>query len=161
MGTQRDPSHEQARREALEALKHPVDSAEFAAGMQHAVGNLQEAQQRQHLMEALGSLQRAQQSGMAAVMPAASGQYRFTEYCLLPEQTYVVTGTCVENPNPKDQHDRNKIMKGQSEPTFLISCRTGKQVEANLRRRAALYVFGGAGLAILCVALLLARFGWL
>jgi hypothetical protein len=53
------------------------------------------------------------------------------------------------------------IVKGQSEPTFLISYRTDKQVESNLRRRAALYVFGGAGLSIVCVALLLLKFGWL
>ena len=112
-------------------------------------------------MQTMETIRCAQQGGLAAMMPAASGQYRFTEYCLVPDQTYEVTGTCVENPNPKDEHDRNMIVKGQSEPTFLISYRTEKQVESNLRRRAALYVFGGAGLSLLCVVLLLLKYGWL
>ena len=161
MGAQDDPFHEQARREAMEALKHPVGSAGFAEGMQRVMGSLHEPAERQKLTHAMESLQRAQQGGLAAVMPAASGQFRFTEYCVLPDQTYEVTGTCVENPSPKDGHDRNMIIKGQSEPTFLISYRTEKQVKSKLRRQAALYVFGGAGLSILCVAILLLKYGWL
>jgi len=161
MGVQSDPLHEQARREAIEVLKQPVGSAEFAEGMQRVMGNLRAPGERQRLMHDMESLALAQQGGLAAVMPAASGQYRFTEYCVLPDQIYEVTGTCVENPKPKDEHDRNMIVKGQSEPTFLISHRTEKQVESNLRRRAALYVFGGAGLSILCVAILLLKYGWL
>jgi hypothetical protein len=161
MGPQSDPSHEQARREAMEAMKYPVGSAEFVEHMKGVMGNLREPEQRQQLVHAMESMARVQQGGLAAMMPAASGQYRLTEFCVVPDQTYEVTGTCVENPAPKDQHDRNKIVKGQSEPTFLISCRNEKQVESNLRRRAALYIFGGAGLSIVCVAILLYKFGLL
>ena len=84
-----------------------------------------------------------------------------TEYCILPDHWYDVTGTCTENPNPKDEHDRNLIVKGENEPTFLISWRNEKDLEKSLRRRAALYVFGGAALSIVCLAILLAKFGWL
>lgn len=92
---------------------------------------------------------------------SSSGRYRLTEYCILPEHWYDVTGTCVENPSPKDEHDRNMILKGQNEPTFLISWRAEKEIERALRNRAALYVFGGAALSLGCLAILLARFGWL
>jgi len=161
MGPQSDPFHEQARREAMEAMKYPVGSAEFVEHIQRVVGNLHDPQERQKLMHGMESLQRVQQGGLAAMMPAASGQYRLTEFCIVPDQTYEVTGTCVENPAPVDQHDRNKIVKGQSEPTFLISCRNEKQIESNLRRRAALYIFGGAGVSIVCVAILLFKYGLL
>jgi hypothetical protein len=161
MGTQSDPAHEEGRREMMEALNHPVGSAEFVEHMQRAVAAQHDPAQAQKFMHGLETMQRAQQGGLAATVSAASGRYRFTEYCLVPDQTYEVTGTCFENPVPKDEHDRNMIVKGQSEPTFLISYRTDKQVESNLRRRAALYVFGGAGLSIVCVALLLLKFGWL
>jgi len=91
----------------------------------------------------------------------SSGRYRLTEYCILPEHWYDVTGTCTENPHPQDEHDRNLIVKGENEPTFLISWKSEKELEGGLRRRAALYVFGGAAVAVLCLAMLLGRFGWL
>ena len=161
MGPQADPAREQGRREMMEAFNHPVGSAEFVEHLHRAMETQHDPGQMPKFIRSLESLQRVQQGGLAAMMPAASGRYRLTEFCLVPDQTYDVAGTCVENPEPKDQHDRNLIVKGQSEPTFLISYRTDKQVESNLRRRAALYVFGGAGLTIFCVALLLLKFGWL
>jgi hypothetical protein len=88
-------------------------------------------------------------------------RYRLTEYCILPDHWYDLTGTCVENPSPKDQHDRNLIQKGQNEPTFLISWRAEKQIESALRRKAALHIFGGAALSVTCVGVLLAKLGWL
>ncbi|HET7842077.1 MAG TPA: hypothetical protein VFM21_10750 [Terriglobia bacterium] len=91
----------------------------------------------------------------------SAGRFRFTEFCVLPEHWYDVTGTCTENPSPKDESDRNMIMKGQNEPTFLISWRNEKGVEGMLRRQAFKYVFGGAGLSVVCLAVLLAKFGWL
>jgi hypothetical protein len=87
--------------------------------------------------------------------------YRLTEYCILPEHWYDVTGTCTENPNPKDEQDRNLIAKGENEPTFVISWRSETGIEKKLRRQAALYILGGAALAIVCMAILLAHLGWL
>lgn len=92
---------------------------------------------------------------------SSSGRFRFTEYCILPEHWYDIAGTCVENPNPKDEHDRNLIVKGQNEPTFVISWRSEKELKKNMRGRAAKYIFGGGALAIGCLAILLAKLGWL
>ena len=89
-----------------------------------------------------------------------SGRYRLTEYCVLPEWSYDVTGTCTENPNPRDTNDRNLIVKGENEPTFLISYRNEEEIEGSLRRRATLRVFGGAALSVLCLGILLNEFGW-
>jgi hypothetical protein len=91
---------------------------------------------------------------------AASGRYRLTEYCIVPGGAYEVSGTCVENPNPRDQYDRNMITKGQNEPTFLISSRTEKALKSMLRRKAAFRIFGGAALSVACLAILLAKLGW-
>jgi len=93
--------------------------------------------------------------------PAASGQYRLTEYCLVPGQTYDVTGTCAENPQPRDEYDRNIIVKGTNEPTFLISSRTDKGVQSHLLKQTLWKVLGGAAVAILCLAILLGKLGLL
>ena len=47
--------------------------------------------------------------------------YRFTEECLLADRDCTVLGTCVENPSPKDDDDRNLITRGENEKTFLIN----------------------------------------
>jgi hypothetical protein len=90
-----------------------------------------------------------------------SSAYQLTEYLILPDHWYDVTGTCTENPAAKDNHDRNMIVKGQNDPTFLISWRSEKQLESRLRSKALLQIFGGAALSITCLALLLAKLGWL
>jgi hypothetical protein len=53
------------------------------------------------------------------------------------------------------------VVKGQNEPTFLISWRGEKQIKSRLRNRAALHIFGGAALSVACLAILLLRLGWL
>ena len=88
-------------------------------------------------------------------------RYRLIEYCILPEQAYDVAGTCIENPDAQDEHDRNMIVKGRNEPTFVISWRSEKELKSRLRNRAALHIFGGAALSVVCLAVLLFRFGWL
>jgi hypothetical protein len=90
-----------------------------------------------------------------------SDRYRLTEFLILPGHYYDITGTCAENPNPKDEHDRNLITKGQNEPTFLISWRSEKELESALRKRAAFRIFGGAALTVACLGILLAKLGWL
>lgn len=89
------------------------------------------------------------------------GQFRLTEYCIVPGYQYDITGTCVENPRPRDTSDRNLIVKGENEPTFLISWRSEKELEGSLRSRALLHVFGGGALSVACLAFLLVRLGWL
>ena len=89
------------------------------------------------------------------------GRYRLTEYLILPDHWYDVTGTCAENPRPKDESDRNMIVKGENEPTFVISWRSEKEIEAALRWRSLKYIFGGAALSFACLAFVLAKLGWL
>jgi hypothetical protein len=109
----------------------------------------------------MGASSGSSQSFYQTTISPASGRYRFTEYCILPDQPYDVTATCVENPQAQDQHDRNLLMKGTNEPTYLISYRTEKGIESTLWWRAVGYVFGGAALSVVCLAIFLAYFGWL
>ena len=92
----------------------------------------------------------------------ATGRFRLTEYCIVPDEWYNVTGTCTENPRPKGEDDRNLVVKGDSEPTFLISWRDEEDIESRLRNRALLYIFGGGALAVGCLYLFIraAQLGW-
>jgi hypothetical protein len=108
-----------------------------------------------------GSLLAGLGRGTLGLGMGSEHRYRLSEYCIVPEHWYAVTGTCVENPNPQDEHDRNMIEKGQNEPTFLISWRSEKEIEGALRNRAVLHIFGGGALSVACLAILLFRLGWL
>jgi hypothetical protein len=159
MGPQSDPQKEQARLAALEAFNHPQGSPEFLAAMQRAACLAPPEEQKQFLA-AMGALS---PTDSAATMPfrVASGRYRLTEYCIVPGQSYDITGTAVENPHPQDDHDRNMIVKGQNEPTFLIFSKTEQEVEKGVRNRALGMILGGAALAIVCVAIILFKLGWM
>jgi hypothetical protein len=87
--------------------------------------------------------------------------FRLTEYCVLPDRWYDLTGTCTENPHPRDERDRNMIVKGENEPTFLISWRTEQGIEGHLRWRSLQYIFGGGLLSVICLAIILSKLGWL
>ena len=88
-------------------------------------------------------------------------RYRLTEYCIIPGYWYDLTGTCAENPRPKDLNDRNMIVKGEDEPTFLISWRSEEALESSLRRKALLFIFLGAIASVFFLDLLLRGLGWL
>ena len=157
MGPQSDPQKEQARLAALEAFEHPQGSPEFIAGVQRAA-SLAPPEEQKHFLAATGALNPSD-SAATMVFSAASGRYRLTEYCIVPGRSYDITGTCTENPSPQDEHDRNMILKGQNEPTFLISSRTEKEVERNLRNKALKMIFGGAVLSLICLAIILGKLG--
>lgn len=108
-----------------------------------------------------GSFSLSGGSLLSGLRMGSAHRYRLSEYCILPEQSYDVAGTCIENPDAQDEHDRNMIVKGQNEPTFVISWRSEKELKGRLRNRAALHIFGGAALSVVCLAVLLFRFGWL
>ena len=88
-------------------------------------------------------------------------RYRLTEYCIEPDRWYDLTGTCVENPRPKDLDDRNLIVKGEDEPTFLISWRSEATLEGSLRRKALLFIFLGAIASVFFLGALLHELGWM
>jgi hypothetical protein len=158
-GPQSDPQKEQARLAALEAFNHPQGSPEFLAAMQRAASLAPPEEQKQFLA-AMGALSPTDSAATMAFGPA-SGRYRFTEYCIAPGQSYDITGTAVENPHPQDEHDRNMIVKGENEPTFLISSKTEQEVEKGVRNRALGIILGGAALAIICLAIILFKLGWM
>jgi hypothetical protein len=161
MGPQSDPKKEKARLEALEAFKHPPGSPEFMEHIQHLMEADHHPEHAKNFQLFLSASQGSHQFSFNSMISPASGRYRFTEYCIVPDHSYDVTATCSENPDVKDQYDLNMLMKGTNEPTFLISYRTEKQIESRLRWRAAGYVFGGAVLAIGALAIFLAHHGWL
>lgn len=115
----------------------------------------------------------------------ASGYYQFTEYVIYAGSSYDVVGTYLDNadstesledldraaalkdpsytpppaPPPGRATDRKFIGKGKNERTFVISGDDEKTTQMELRHRAFMQVFGGAALAIACLALLLGQLG--
>jgi hypothetical protein len=160
MGPQPDPNHEMARQNALQALQHPPGSPEFMEGLRRAeqmAVKPGETNPFDALTKTLGGVS----GSSSGLFSAASGRYRFTEYCVIPDGNYDISGTCVENPHPTDANDHNMMVKGTLEKEFLISSKTEKQLESSLRRRAFLMVLGGATLSVACMAILLAKLGLL
>ena len=94
--------------------------------------------------------------------PIASGKYQLTEYCILPDHDYEISGTCVENPAAKDLNDRNLIRKGKDESTYFISSQGREQIDTGMQTGTAmLMIYGGAIVGVFCLGLLLLRFGLL
>ncbi|HET9179358.1 MAG TPA: hypothetical protein VFQ24_13455 [Terriglobia bacterium] len=160
MGPQSDPNHEMARQNALQALQHPAGSPEFLEGLQRAQQMVAKPGDGNPFDVISKTL-----SGMggpnSSFFGAASGRYRFTEFCVVPGSLYDISGTCIENPDPKDANDHNLIVKGTAEKEFLISSKAQKELESSLRRRAFLTVLGGAALSVVCLAILLGKLGLL
>jgi hypothetical protein len=112
----------------------------------------QQALARFQMMQAMP----LQEEVLAHLHPhAAEGRFRLREFVIRPGQECFISGTCAENPEPKDEHDRNMIRKGQAEPTFLISCQAERQATGAVHMRSLKMVFGGAALSVVCLALLL------
>jgi hypothetical protein len=115
----------------------------------------------QSFSSGLGGLVNLFKGGGLSQRSVSSGRFRLTEYCIVPDRWYDLTGTCTENPHPRDEHDRNLIVKGENEPTFLISWRTERGIEGHLRWRSLQYIFGGGLLSVVCLAIMLSKLGWL
>jgi hypothetical protein len=109
---------------------------------------------------ASSAVARQKGAGILNSFGSSGERYRLTESLVIPEHWYDITGTCVENPQCQDEHDRNLIVKGTNEPTFLITWRSETEIRRTLRNRAAQYIFGGAALAVVCLSLFLAKHGW-
>jgi hypothetical protein len=84
--------------------------------------------------------------------------YRLTERCISPYGRYSVAGTCAENPAPKDELDRNMIVKGTNEKTFEISRQPESAQQDHLLRRAKAAIYGGAVLALFSLAMIVVVF---
>jgi hypothetical protein len=153
-GPQSDPLREEIRLAQIELYTHPFWSPEYAEGFKH-VTKLQEQYRRERARSGASQPLQALPSSRQSPTP----EYRFTECCILPDHEYDITGTCGENPEPKDVNDHKLIRKGPHEPTYLISSLARADVNVMLQMRWQLLMFGGGMLAVFCLGLLLLRFG--
>ena len=83
--------------------------------------------------------------------------YRVTEHCLVAEHEYDVIGTCAPNPQPQGDDDRNLILKGQNEPTFVISGFSELKLEKALRKRALIQIAVGGVLIVTMMGFIIAQ----
>jgi len=160
MGPQSDPKKEEARQTMLQALQHPPGSKEYLEGVRRA----ELMAGKPGATPTFNALTKALHQNPAATpgqMGPASGRYLFTEYCLVPDGLYDISGTCVENPDPKDADDHNLMARGSNEKEFSISSKTEKDLKTGLRKRAVHMILVGAGMAVACLAILLFDFGLL
>ena len=160
MGPQSDPKHEEARQNALQALQHPPGSPEFMEGLKRAEQMAIKPGQT-NPFEALTQTLGGSSGTSSGLFNASSGRFRFTEYCLVPDGRYSISGTCMENPHPLDTNDHNMMGKGSTEQEFVISSQAEKSVETGMRKSAVHKILVGAGLAIACLAILLFDLGLL
>ncbi|MGD1077863.1 MAG: hypothetical protein ABR881_06020 [Candidatus Sulfotelmatobacter sp.] len=162
----------QAKRDALRALfagipavaqggKPPIEALERLANASGPLSNPQKEQGRQMFLERLRLAEAANQAGLlSGLMPSANpaeGRFRLREFVVIPEQEYLISGTCVENSS--DGQDRCLIAKGHNEPTFVISVKSDAQIHHDLEKSALLMIFGGAAAALACAVGLLVHFG--
>jgi hypothetical protein len=157
-----EPRKEQLRQTMIQAARSRKGSTGFTTAMRRDAGLhasiVSAPRDAPPATEASVGGQAYNGNGLWPAQPA-SGKYRLTEYCILPGHYYDVMGTCTENPQPKNELDRNLIHQGQNEPTFLISWRSPQILNRSLRGRAARLVFGGGALSLVCLIMLLAKLG--
>jgi hypothetical protein len=169
----------QAKREALRDIfagissvqrggKPPIEAMERLMNASGPLSDPEKEQRRQMMLDRLHMAAQANQSGLlAALLPEqrpAEGRFRLREYLVLPDQEYLIDGTCVECSEPaasadRSMIDRTMIAKGTNEPTFLISAKSDVEVHRAFRKRALLMILGGAALTLACAAGLLLHFG--
>jgi hypothetical protein len=88
-------------------------------------------------------------------------RFRFTEECLIADRACNILGTCVENPSPQDEKDRNLVQKGQNQPTFVISDKSEVRLEKDIFRNAVIMVLLGGVFIIIAAAVALSALGML
>jgi hypothetical protein len=81
---------------------------------------------------------------------------RFNEQCLLPDREYNLIGTCVENPNAPEEHDRKMIARGGNWRHYVISCRGEAALEKHEMWMA--FVILALGFAMIAGGILLYHF---
>ena len=99
--------------------------------------------------------------GVKLSRPVSDLRLRFTEECLIADRQCNILGTCVENPTPKDEYDRNLIQEGTNEPTFVISDKPEMELAKNVRRSALSLILVGSLLMLSMAAVILGMHGWL
>jgi len=168
-GAQPDPRREQGRQALLQLLQNVpamgqssvplhLGALQALVASSPALADPEKERHRQMMIEHLREMD-GQELPFALPKPGmASGRYRVHEYLILPGEEYNVTGTCAENPSATGPQDRNMILKGQNEKTFLISWESDTDTQKGLRKNGLGMIFGGAALLLGCLFLLLLRF---
>lgn len=100
-------------------------------------------------------LERQKQAFAAQNPLTGNGSYRITEHCLVAGHEYDIIGTCVQNPQPQDDYDRNLIVKGHNEKTFVISGFSEIRLEKILRRKALGRIAIGAFLMVITMGVII------
>ena len=173
-----DTSQLQEKRDAFRQLfsgmasvsqggKVPMQAMQAMEKLMIAFGPSSDPVMEQHRQQMLANFKLGESMNQAGLLDqlihqkpeAASGQFRLREYVVTPGQQYLISGTCMENPDSAaSAEDRGMIAKGKNEPTFLISAESDIQLHHTLQKRALLMILGGAVAAILCAVFLLAHF---
>jgi len=83
-------------------------------------------------------------------------RFHLSEFCIVPDRWYDVTGTCIEDPRPTDLKQRTMIVKGEHEPIFLISDKSESNLERSLKQKAQASIFLGVLLAVFGLGFILA-----
>jgi len=167
-GTLADPRREQGRQALLQLLQNVPALGQANAPMH--LGALQtflasaqplaDPEKEQHRQMMIEHLREMDGQPLPVPLPRpgmASGRYRVRESLILPGEECNVTGTCVENPAAAGAQDRNMIVRGQNEKTFLISWKSEADTQTGLRKNGLGMIFGGAALLLVCLFLLLAH----
>jgi hypothetical protein len=180
-GPQSDPRAEELRPADIELSKLAISDSKYGP-MSRRIAEMQERNRRLGVLSTVAQPQpKPPSTDVAAPVvsppaanpplaadhpfspyhPIASGRYQLTEYCILPDHDYNISGICAENPAAKDLSDRNIIRKGTTERTYVISNQDRSYSNVMLQRGAQLFIFGGGFLAVFCLGLMLLRFGLL
>lgn len=85
------------------------------------------------------------------------GPMRFYEHNLCPGDAVYVFGSAAEIPGVQDERERVIIQKGKHHPWFFIAEANEKQLLDRFGASTWLHVFGGAALALACLAWVLFR----
>jgi len=153
---------------ASQGGKIPVQAMQAMEKLMSASGPLSDPvkeQRRQMMLQNMKLAENMNEAGLLDQLTqrepnAATGQFRLREYVVTPGQEYLISGTCIENPDSSaPPQDRSMIAKGKNEPTFVISTKTDVQIHHALEKRALLMIFGGAVASIGCAAALLVHLG--
>ena len=153
---------------ASQGAKVPVQAMQAMEKLMNASGPLADPVKEQRRQTMLQNMKLAESMNEAGLLDqlmqpesnAASGQFRLREYVVTPGQEYLISGSCVENPDSSaSPEDRGMIAKGKNEPTFVISTKTDAQIHRALEKRSLLMIFGGAAVSIGCAVALLVHFG--
>ena len=86
---------------------------------------------------------------------------RYTEWFIGPKEKVYVMGTAADNPHVKlaaKGMENVIIRKGENEGTFYVSDKSEKEILSSLNWKIILGVFGGAALAVGCLAFLIFYF---